>query len=366
MRGKTLGILVGALLAGACTATPATPQPAPSSSSSAAETALADYLDGLVERQEFRGAVQVRLGDRVLLNRGYDMADTATGVPNGPDTRFQIASLTKQFTALAVLRLQELGKLRTADPVCAHLPRCPPPWAPITIDQLLTHTSGLFSYTEPSDAKDRFLAKPGTHFTPEQLIGTFADRPLNFVPGSQWGYSNSGYAVLGYLIELTSGQDYGTFLRQQIFEPLKLNDTGYLANPQNGPPVATGYADWSTVATYEEPTAAFAAGGLYSTVNDLARWNDFLRTANPSIVARDTLAQLVRPRIAVTGTDHYGYGIFINGMIDDPIYVHNGGNPGFSAYNEIRPTSGLSITMLSNLETADPNVIGHTLARLAR
>jgi CubicO group peptidase (beta-lactamase class C family) len=358
-------MLVGVLLTGACTATSAPPPPGPIPSQSVTMTALADYVDGLVERHEFRGAVQVRLGDQVLLNRGYDMADTATQVANGPDTRFQIGSVTKQFTALAVLRLQELGKLKTADPVCAHLPRCPPAWAPITIEQLLTHTAGLFNYTEFSDAEDRFRAKPGNHYTPEQLIATFAGQPLSFPPGSQWRYSNSGYAVLGYLIELASGQDYGTFLRQQIFEPLKLKDTGYLADPPDGHPVAIGYAGWSAVATPEEPTAAYAAGALYSTVNDLARWNDFLRTANPSIVARDTLAQLVRPRVAVTGTDHYGYGIFVGGKTDDPIYAHDGGIPGFSAYNEIRPTKGLSITMLSNLGTADPSMIGHNLASLA-
>jgi CubicO group peptidase (beta-lactamase class C family) len=365
VRGKALNILVGVLLTGACTAIPAPPQPAPSTQS-ATEIALAAYLDGLVEQHEFRGAVQVRRGDQVLLNHGYDMANTATGVANGPDTRFQIGSITKQFTALAVLRLQELDKLKTADPVCAHLPRCPLAWSPITIEQLLTHTSGLFNYTEFSDAETRFLARDGIRFTPEQLIGTFADQPLNFPPGSQWRYSNSGYAVLGYLIELTSGQDYGTFLRQQIFEPLKLKDTGYLAGPPDGHPTATGYADWSTAATYAEPTAAYAAGALYSTVNDLARWNDFLRTANPSIVARDTLAQLVRPRIAVTGTDQYGYGILIGGTTDDPTYAHNGGIPGFTSYNEVHPTSGLSITMLSNLGTADPDRIGHKLASLAR
>jgi CubicO group peptidase (beta-lactamase class C family) len=351
IRRIVLGIVLISLAAG-CTAKPAPADPS--------VERLTQYLDGVVRAQGFRGSVQVRLGDRVLVNRGYDQA-------NGPDTRFRIGSLTKQFTALGVLKLQEQGKLRTSDLVCAHLPRCPPAWAAITLDHLLTHTAGVPNYTDLSEAELAAYAKKiGTiHPSPEQLVGLFLDRPLDFPPGTQFKYSNSGYALLGYVIEQVTGQAYGTFLRQQILDPLEMADTGY-PDPADQKPVATGYQDWSTPVGDPNPTLAYAAGGLYSTTNDLARWNHFLMTADPPVVSRDTLAQLFRPRLGGDVGDQYGYGISIRGSADNPTYYHDGKIPGFESYNEIRPATKLSVTVLSNLFTSSVVTIGNTLANLAQ
>lgn len=364
MRRIVLGIVV-ASLAAACTVAPAPAPPAPSSSA-AAVARLTDYLDGLLQRREFRGTVQVRLGDQVLLDRGYEFANVTRGVANGPDTRFRIGSLTKQFTALAVLKLQEQGKLRTSDLVCAHLPHCPPAWAAITLEHLLTHTSGIPNYTELSDADlTAYARKYGTtHPSPEQLLSVFLDRPLEFAPGSRYKYDNSGYALLGYLIEQITGEDYGTFMRRQIFGPLGLADTGY-PEPTDQKPVATGYHDWSTPVDDTNPTFIFAAGGVYSTANDLARWNHFLMTGDPPVVSRDTLAELFRPRVQADGLDYYGYGILVRDTNSNPIYHHNGMVPGFKSYNEIRPASKLSVTVLSNVETVNVDAIGLAIASLA-
>jgi D-alanyl-D-alanine carboxypeptidase len=364
MRRIVLGIVLISLAA-ACTAPPAPAPPGPSSPA-AAVARLTDYLDGLLQRREFRGSVQVRLGDQGLLNRGYDFANVTQRVANGPDTRFGIGSLTKQFTALAVLKLQEQGKLHTSDRVCAHLPHCPPAWAAITLEHLLTHTSGIPNYTELSDADLTGYAKKygTTHPSPEQLISVFLDRPLEFAPGSRFKYDNSGYALLGYLIEQVTGQDYGTFMRQQIFDPLHLADTGY-AEPTDRKPVATGYHDWSTPVDDRNPTFSFAAGGLYSTANDLARWNRFLMTDDPPVVSRDTLAQLFRPRIQTDALNYYGYGIRIRGTDSNPTYYHSGQVAGFVSYNEIRPASKLSVTVLSNVVTVDIERIGPAIASLA-
>ena len=341
----------------ACTATPATPPPSP-------VARLSEYLDGLVQRQEFRGAVRVQLGDQVLINRGYDKADP-TGAANGPDTRFRIASLTKQFTALAVLKLNEQGKLAVADPVCKYVPRCPQAWSAISIQQLLTHTSGLVSLRLFNEAEiAAYLAKVGTRPTPEQLVRETADRPLDFPPGSRWSYSNAGFTLLGYVIELVSGQDYGSFLRQQILDPLGMKDSGY-PDPTDGRPVAIGYANWSTPAGDSDPVVSYAAGGLYSTTNDLARWNHFLATGTPPVVSRETLAQLVLPRPKIDDQTHYGYGIFIRGTAEKPIYSHTGQVPGYTSYNAVQPATSLSVTVLSNLNTANPDQIGDKLVNLA-
>jgi D-alanyl-D-alanine carboxypeptidase len=353
MRRIVLGIVLVSL-AGACTASPAPAPPDP------AVERLTKYLDGVVQAQGFRGSVLVKLGDRVLLNRGYDQT-------NGPDTRYRIGSLTKQFTALAVLKLQEQGKLRTTDLVCAHLPRCPAAWAAITLDHLLTHTSGIPNYTDLSDAELAAYAKKyGTaHPSPEQLISVFIDRPLEFAPSSEFKYDNSGYALLGYVIEQVTGQDYGTFMHQQIFDPLGMADTGY-PDSTDQKPVATGFQDWSTPAGDPNPTLAYAAGGLYSTTSDLARWNHFLMTADPPIVSRDTLAQLFRPRLKGDVGDQYGYGIYISGTADNLVYFHGGKILGFESYNEIRPATKLTVTVLSNLFTSNVVTISGTLANLAR
>jgi CubicO group peptidase (beta-lactamase class C family) len=155
--------------------------------------------------------------------------------------RFRIASVTKQFTALAVLVLQEQGALRVTDPVCAHLPDCPPAWAPITLDHLLTHTSGLHDYADVMRTDlEAFYRTAGSRApAPAQLVRTFSALPLDFAPGADWAYSNSGYVVLGHLVELLSGRSYADFLRAEVLDPLGMSDTGYPPPPARCTPSGT-------------------------------------------------------------------------------------------------------------------------------
>jgi CubicO group peptidase (beta-lactamase class C family) len=328
---------------------------------------MTEYLDRLVQIRQFRGTVEVRLGDKVLLSHGYDQADVAHDVPNEPDTRFRIASLTKQFTALAVLILQEQGKLKVSDLVCTHLPSCPATWRAITIEHLLTHTAGLFNYTDIDEAEaDRYFAEFGPTPTPEQLIQVFIDRPLEFPPGSKSKYSNSGYVLLGHLIEQLTGQTYAQFLHDEILDPLHMSDTAYQPDYQANAHDAVGYQNWTT--TFGAPLSdavAFAAGGIRSTATDLTRWNQFLLTGTPTIVKPDTLAQLLQPRVAAEPGAQYGYGIYTRGTGDTTTHFHDGSLEGFSTYNEIRPATKLSIVVLSNLGTADARRIGRNLAAFA-
>ncbi|HEV7652467.1 MAG TPA: serine hydrolase domain-containing protein [Actinophytocola sp.] len=351
--------VVGVTLAGCA------PAPAPArepARESATTRRLTGYLENLVGAQRFRGAVEVRLGDQVLLRRGFDKA--RDGEPAGPDTRYVIASMTKQFTALAVLLLQDRGKLAVTDPVCEYLPDCPPAWRAITIDQLLTHTSGLFDYldVEPAAAA-RLFARLGTgEPSPEQLTSLFANRPLEFGPGTRWKYSNSGYVLLGRVIEKVAGQDYGQFMRTAILDPLRMTNTGYRPGAAG---LATGYDSWTDIAGTHDTSAYYAAAGIYSTARNMARWNDFLLTGSPAIADQDTLAELLRPRVEVNALEQYGYGIQIREAGGRAVYFHDGGVPGFASYNEVQPGTGVSVVVLSNLGIADAEHIGRTLASMA-
>jgi CubicO group peptidase (beta-lactamase class C family) len=366
LRRSRLAITLAALAAMvvACTSEPS---PAPdSASASAAAQGMTEYLDGLVRVRQFRGVVEVRLGDEVLLSRGFGQADVTRNAPNELDTRFRIASLTKQFTALAVLVLREQGKLEVSDLVCTHLPSCPATWRAITIEHLLTHTAGLYNFTDIGTAEaDRYLAEYGPTPTPDQLIQTFVHRPLEFPPGSRWEYNNSGYVLLGALVERLSGHTYAQFLEDEIFDPLAMSDTAYQPDEQADANDAVGYRDWTTPVDPLSDAVAFASGGIRSTAADLARWNRFLLAGAPAIVEPDTLAQFLRPRVAAEPGARYGYGIETRGTGDATSHFHTGGTDGFSTYSEIRPATELSIVVLSNVESADAPRIGRNLAALA-
>lgn len=391
MVGSVRAVVVGAVLcvaglAVACTAPPSAAPPTPSTSSSTSSSPppsspssvpppvpsavsvpptpdggpLDDYLTGLAGQQQFRGAVEVRRGADVLLRKGYGPADVEAGTPITPDTRFEIGSITKQFTAVAILRLQEQGKLRVAEPICTYLPGCPAEWAPITVEQLLVHTSGLYNYTsapeeEAAPFQNRVVA-------PAELISYVAGKPLDFPPGTQWRYSNSGYVVLGALVERLSGMDYGTFLRRQLFDALGMRDTRY---DGGAPPRAKGYTDWTTPGE-DHPSLYYAAGGVVSTTGDLARWNGFLLSGKPAVLNAASLASMFTSRAQVPGTPvGYGYGIEVHDSGPALTYYHGGLVTGFRCANSIRPSSGLSVTVLTNDTWIDPEAIGTRLAELA-
>lgn len=384
VRAVVGAVLCVAGLAVACTTAPApapssTPPPPASSSAPAAPSStppsvpsavsvpptpdggpLDDYLTGLVGQQQFRGAVEVRRGTDVLLRKGYGPADVESGAPITPDTRFEVGSITKQFTAVAVLRLQEQGKLRVTEPVCAYLQGCPAEWAPITVEQLLLHTSGLYNYTSaPEEEAARFQNR---EVAPAELISYVAGKPLDFEPGTQWRYSNSGYVVLGLLVERLSGMDYGTFLRRQLFDALGMRDTRY---DGGAAPRAKGYTDWTTPGE-DHPSLYYAAGGVVSSTGDLARWNAFLLTGTPAVLNAGSLASMVVPRAQVPGTPvGYGYGIEVHDSGPGLTYYHGGLVTGFRSANSIRPSSGLSVTVLTNDTGIDPEAVGNRLAELA-
>ena len=315
------------------------------------------YLMTQVEKGDFMGAVLVERNGRILFKRGYGPADVAWSVPVTPNTKFNIASLTKQFTGMAVVQLAEAGKLRLDDPVSKYYEGAPKAWKDITIYRLLSHTSGL-PELKGLDEFTKGIAQP---YTPAELISTFRDKPLDFAPGTKWAYSNRGYYLLGYIIEKVSGQKYADYIRMHIFEPLGMNDSGYDSNTAVIKRHAIGYTkDGNTLryADYVDWSLPFAAGGIYSTVEDLLRWDQALYTEK--LLTRKWLDKLFTP-----DPSGYNYGWFIDQKGGRLKIYHEGSNPGFAAFIVRYPATKTLVVVLSNLETAPVRTIAYDLAAIS-
>jgi CubicO group peptidase (beta-lactamase class C family) len=184
---------------------------------------VAQHMDQFVSSRDFSGAVLVARDGRVLFQKAYGLANREHEVPNKLNTKFRLGSLTKQFTAMAVMILIEREKLRVTDPLCKYIENCPKAWASVTIRHLLNHTSGIPAFTDFPD-NDHYEHLP---MTPLATIARFRDKPLEFVPGERFSYDDSGYLLLGYIVERASGERYEDFLRKNIYEPLGMADSGY-------------------------------------------------------------------------------------------------------------------------------------------
>ena len=342
----TIGVVLGVLLLGGCwDATPA---------GGAAPSDLSTYLDDLARKGQLTGSVLVARRGTTLVDRGFGLADVATDAPNRPDTQFRIGSNTKQFAALAIRLLAHEGKLAVGDPICAHLDPCPPAWAPITIQQLIDHSSGLPDYTNFPD----FPQLIGTPATVEQLIARFQDLPLEFVPGTQWRYSNSGYVVLSEIIARASGQSFSDFCQARIWGPLHMARTLYDLNNPPKPSHATGYLSPGVEPVYIDMSEVDAAGAVASTVEDLALWDAAL--LDESLLPASDMAELFRPKIACPSggcalpTDlGYADGWFVAQENGARYVYHWGRIDGFRSSNGFYPEQGIVVIVLSNLETVD-------------
>jgi CubicO group peptidase (beta-lactamase class C family) len=197
------------------------------------------YMNALSRLNRFNGSILVARDGKVLVRRNYGVANLEDNIPNTPQTRFHLASITKQFTATAILMLQERGKLNVQDPICKYLADCPAAWQQITIHHLLTHSSGIPNFTDFPD----WLQTRALPSTFASTVLRFKDKPLDFQPGEKYNYSNSGYILLGHIIEKISGRTYEGFLRDSIFVRLRMLNTGYDDNKVGSHEVKTVKAD---------------------------------------------------------------------------------------------------------------------------
>src|SRR5688572_17307322 len=182
------------------------------------------FVNAFVEQKKFMGAVLVAQDGKPVLRKGYGFANVEWEIPNTPDTKFRLGSITKQFTALAILQLAEAGKLSLDDPAKKYYSDAPPAWDKVTVHHLLNHTSGIPSYTS---IPNFFRDKARDPLKPAEIVKLTQDKPLEFEPGEKMIYSNSGYVLLGHIIEKASGEEYADYMRKHIFEPLGMKNTGY-------------------------------------------------------------------------------------------------------------------------------------------
>jgi len=310
-------------------------------------------VQSYVSNGKFMGSVLVARGDSVLLSKGYGLANLEWAIPNQPSTKFRLGSLTKQFTAASILLLEERGKLKLDDPIKKYLPDAPAAWDRITIFHLLTHTSGIPNFTNFPD----YRLNEATPATPEQIVARFRDKPLDFVPGEQWNYSNSGYVLLGYLIEKITDGTYATFVQDNIFTPLGMKNSGYDSNTAIIPRRAAGYEEGAhglQNAGYIHMSIPFSAGALYSTTEDLLRWEQGL--FGGKLLSPASLQKMITPF-----KHDYGLGLGITEKDGHKLISHGGGIEGFATYLGYYPDDRVTVVALANLAGDAPSAIGGEL-----
>jgi len=315
-----------------------------------------EYMNAAVRVNRFSGSILVARDGKPLISKGYGMANLELDVPNKPQTVFRLGSLTKQFTAMAVMILQARGKLHTHDPICNYLSDCPIVWQSITIRNLLTHTSGIPDYTHlPSFIQTMQL--PSTHAS---LVDRFKNMPLEFTPSEKFKYTSSGYYLLGMIIEQISGKSYASFLQKNIFAPLGMTHTGYDSYNRLIKHRAGGYelrGNSIINASYIDMSIPFAAGALYSTTEDLLRWDQALYTEK--LVSRKILAEIFTPFKNI-----YGYGWVITKQFDRQRIGHDGKINGFSSSIIRFPSDQVTAIVLSNNQNAPSGEIASNLAAI--
>ncbi|HEY2532836.1 MAG TPA: serine hydrolase [Xanthobacteraceae bacterium] len=320
------------------------------------ETAAA-LIENYVQSDLFSGSVLVAREGRPLLRKSFGLANREWNIPNAPETKFRIGSVTKQFTATAILQLAEAGKLKLDGPISRYYTSAPTCWQSVTLHHLLTHTSGIPSYTELPDFTTK-LSKVDR--TPQEIIALTQDEPLMFEPGTQFAYDNTGYILLGYVVEEVSGQTYSQYLAEHVFEPLGMRDTGYDDSATVLPHRACGYRagdHWSN-APYIAMSLPFAAGGLYSTIDDLLVWEQAL--SGGKVLGPGTLQAMF------TDYGHqYGFGWGVRKQLERRLGTHGGGINGFRSTLDRYPDDKLTVIVLANVEAAPADKIARELAELA-
>jgi CubicO group peptidase (beta-lactamase class C family) len=268
----------------------------------------------------------------------------------------RLGSITKQFTAACILILEQQKKLSLEDTLDKHIPDAPEAWKKVTIHHLLTHTGGVPSYTnDPTYSRNKFRPMPLA-----ELIALFRDKPLEFEPGAQWKYSNSGYVLLGDIVQRASGMSYESFLQKHIFGPLEMKNSGYDHWHTILPNRASGYSKQGNEirnADYLDMSQPHAAGALYSTVDDLHLWDRSLYTDK-------VLPQAVRDRMFTPVKSGYAFGWTIGNLAGRKVIGHGGGIDGFSTMIMRMPDDRSVVIVLSNLQQANAQAVATGLASI--
>jgi len=351
---RNASLVLGLVLAG----TMAVSGPALAQEESEYRDKAIPLVQSYVESGFFSGAVLVAKDGQPLLRESFGLANREWNIPNAPDTKFRLASITKSFTATVILQLEEAGRLSVDDPIANYYESAPAAWEDITVKHLLNHTSGIPSYTA---IPGFFENMSGTDLTPREIIELTQDEPLHFAPGAEYEYNNTGYVLLGYTIEKISGQSYGDYVQDHVFDPLEMRNSGYDDNDTIVPQRAYGYARRPNGelenAAYVAMSLPHAGGSLYSTVDDLLIWDQALYA--------ERLIGSVSSSAMFTDYGHnYGFGSDVSEAFGHRLLGHNGFMPGFQTAFTRYPDDNLTVVLLANIELSPSFQIGLELAGL--
>lgn len=313
-----------------------------------------ELLSAYSKVNRFNGSALVAKDGKILLDNGYGYRNAADKVLNNEQTIFQIGSITKQFTAAVILKLQEEKKLSVSDKLSKFFPDYPKGDS-ITIRELLSHTSGITNYTNDQNFMKNEITKPASR---EKMMALFKDKPLDFSPGTSWKYSNSGYSMLGYIIEKVAKQPYEQAVRKYIFTPLHMTHSGFDFTHLKDKDKAIGYFKLndkeSDPAPIVDSTVSFSAGAIYSTIGDLYLWHRALE--NNKVLSKSQQETAYTPV-----KNNYGYGWGIDSIEGKRRVGHTGGIPGFITVISRVPEDDVCIILLSNASNESLNDISKSI-----
>lgn len=333
---------------------------APPAHAQATALRLDAYLAARAKLGQFNGSVLVARNGRVLLDKGYGLANVEHRAKAGPETRYAIASITKNFTAAAILRLQEAGSLKLSDSLCRWIDPCPDAWRPVTIEQMLHHVSGIPDYEEPLDlGSEAYVDFMSQSHSAARIVEQARAKPLDFPPGTKFKYSNTAYILLGYVIEKASGTSYEAFMRDRVLAPAGVGTMQFASGTAIAPHLANGYRrdelDFATVqrgVTLDEHTLKREAwlpldgphgdAKLLATPHELWQWMQSL--SDSTALAPASIRTMLTP-----GLEGYGTGWFIDQRFGMRTASHSGLLPGYASMIEWYPDSRTAIILLSNM-----------------
>ena len=332
------------------------------------EKKLAATLDNLIPKRLTAIApgcvVLIAKKGNIIYKKAFGVSNQELNIPMKPDMIFRIGSITKQFTAIAILQMVEQGKISLHDSIQKYVPDYPQKRYTITIENLLTQTSGIKDYMAISNPVD-----DRTNYTPKQGVDYFKNEPLEFKPGSQFKYSNSNYYLLGYILETVTGKSYADYLQQNIFNKAGLHNTYYIDTTKSIPNLSQGYSRLEGKlerATLQNVTTIYAAGGIMSNADDLFKWHQALY--NNELVNRELLTKAFTPyQFADRTYSEYGYGWFIKNLEGSKIIEHSGSTDGFQSDEIYLPDEDVFVVTLFNCfeQDMDWTVLSNDIAKLA-
>ncbi len=320
-----------------------------------------EYMKAAVEFERFSGSILIAKDGKPIVSKGYGMANIEFDAPNNPNTVFRLASVSKHFTAAAIMILQERGKLNVTDLACKHLAECPAAWQTITIRHLLTNTHGI-----PGISALEIGSLRGLPIPMDQWYEVTSKKPLEYTPGEKFKYLGSGYTLLGFIIERVSGKSYGEFMQENIFTPLGMKRTGYEDPLRIIKNRAIGYkqlqGDPITNVPYREIIRMYAGGGIYSTSEDMLIWDNALYTEK--LLSKKSIDEMSTPFRDMVPGRGYAYGLWINQQFGRRRIAHGGNATGFITYFARYPEDRVTVIVLSNNQSGSAGKINDILSAI--